>query len=446
MLRLRLPPLVSGTPSGSGNATEAPDVVSGSGASGSTSSGSATSPVDTASGSGASGSTGSGAYTETADAASGSGAKGSTASGSATEAADTASGTGTAGSGAIGSGAATEAQDNPNGSGQTGSTGSGAATEAADPALGSGITGVAIIGAAAITEAADNAAGTGASGSSGAGAAIEPPDVASGTAAVPNPGRTLDTYLRLIPPLHATKPKFRALLSSLVGPLITAQHIAALLPAAFDIDDAAGVQLDIVGEWIGRSRIIATPLPDVFFAFDIPGRGFDQAVWRGPFDSERGLTTLDDDTYRKLLKAKILANSWDGSIPGATAILNAFFDDPATFVFAEDVGGAIRPGNWFAFDTVGRGFNEGAWHRDGDEVSGAMAMIVTVAGHIPTALDLALLAGGYLPIKPAAVRVEYAVTSVEGAPVFGFDADNDHIGGFDHGAFGVSPDDARQYA
>jgi hypothetical protein len=253
--------------------------------------------------------------------------------------------------------------------------------------------------------------------------------------------RTTADYLALVPKANRNKPKFAAALTAILNPVVAAGAAARSLIPAFDIDTAEGVQLDVVGEWVGRSRHIATPLPNVYFSFDTPGLGFDQGVWRGPYDDERGLTSLDDDTYRKLLRAKILANSWDGSIPGANAILGAFFDDPETFVFVEDVGCALQPGDWFAFDTVGRGFDEGRWFQPWDEVNGAMTMAVNVSGKLPSALDLAILAGGYLPIKPAGVSVIYAVTSVDGSPVFGFDCDNEFIGGFDRGAFGITPDE-----
>lgn len=60
------------------------------------------------------------------------------------------------------------------------------------------------------------------------------------------------------------------------------------------------------------------------------------------------------------------------------------------------------------------------------------------ARRCPSAVFLALLAGGYIPLKPEGVRVNYTiVTSVEGAPIFGFDVQNDLIAGFDVGAWGT---------
>lgn len=56
---------------------------------------------------------------------------------------------------------------------------------------------------------------------------------------------------------------------------------------------------------------------------------------------------------------------------------------------------------------------------------------------MPSAVFLALLAGGYIPLKPEGVRVNYTVvTTVDGAPMFGFDMNNQFVAGFDAGAWG----------
>ncbi|MFX6149299.1 DUF2612 domain-containing protein, partial [Acinetobacter baumannii] len=81
---------------------------------------------------------------------------------------------------------------------------------------------------------------------------------------------------------------------------------------------------------------------------------------KGPFDPDTGLTTLDDDTYRLLIKAKIGANHWDGTLEGSAAILNSIFDS-STHVFIED-------------------------HQD-------MSMTIGVSGKIPSPVFLALLSG-----------------------------------------------------
>ena len=67
-----------------------------------------------------------------------------------------------------------------------------------------------------------------------------------------------------------------------------------------------------------------------------------------------------------------------------------------------------------------------------------MSMTIGVAGKVPSAVFLALLEGCYIPLKAEGVRVNFEiVTSVDGAPIFGFDVENQFIAGFDVGAWGT---------
>ncbi|KAA9370919.1 DUF2612 domain-containing protein [Ochrobactrum quorumnocens] len=215
-----------------------------------------------------------------------------------------------------------------------------------------------------------------------------------------------EKYLDLIPNWNLEKPKFSATISALVEPLSGGQVFVSHLPKDFDLDVAIGSQLDIVGEWVGRTRYVQTPIPNVWFSFDVEGVGFDQGTWRYVYDLDAGMTRLDDDHYRILLRAKIAANQWDGTIPGAKAVLDPVFGE-GTHVFIQD-------------------------HMD-------MSMTIGVSGQIPSAVTLALLAGGYIPLKPSGVRVNYLVVSVNQTAMFGFDMDTELIAGFDVGSWGAPP-------
>ncbi|MGI0509035.1 DUF2612 domain-containing protein [Burkholderia sp. ZZQ-2] len=213
----------------------------------------------------------------------------------------------------------------------------------------------------------------------------------------------LTEYTALITSEHSDKPRFMATVESLVQPLVDQMGVLQSMPGRFDLDNAVGVQLDDVGLWVGVSRKIRTPLTGVYFSFDIAGLGFDQGTWKGPFDPDSGLTVLDDDTYRLVIRAKIGANHWDGTLEQSAAILNSIFD-AGTHVFIED-------------------------HQD-------MSMTIGIAGKVPPATFLALLSGGYIPLKPEGVRVNYTVvTTVDGSPLFGFDMSNQLVAGFDVGAW-----------
>jgi len=212
-------------------------------------------------------------------------------------------------------------------------------------------------------------------------------------------------YTDLVTSQHADKPKFMAMVSAVTQCFVDQQNVLGSIPPAFDLDDAVGVQLDAVGLWVGIGRQVDTPLTGVYFSFDTEGVGFDQGVWQGPFDPSNGVTTLDDDTYRLLIRARIGANHWDGTLDSAAEILNSIFP-PETRVFIQD--------------------------------NCDMSITIGIAGTPPNALFLALLAGGYIPLKPEAVRVNYyIVTSESGAPIFGFDVENELVSGFDVGAWGT---------
>ena len=213
----------------------------------------------------------------------------------------------------------------------------------------------------------------------------------------------LTEYTALITSEHSDKPRFMATIAALVQPLVDQMNLIESMPGKFDPDVAVGDQLDTIGIWVGVFRKIRTPLTGVYFSFDIAGLGFDQGTWKGPFDPDTGLTVLDDDTYRLVIRAKIGANHWDGTLEQSAAILNSIFDAD-THVFIED-------------------------HQD-------MSMTIGIAGKVPSAVFLALLAGGYIPLKPEGVRVNYTiVTTVDGSPLFGFDMSNQLVAGFDVGAW-----------
>ncbi|TJZ75568.1 DUF2612 domain-containing protein [Chitiniphilus eburneus] len=213
-----------------------------------------------------------------------------------------------------------------------------------------------------------------------------------------------EDYVGLIAGGHRGKPKFTAMVGVVAGAFADQNNVAAELAEEFDLDNAIGAQLDVVGEWVGISRRVNTLLTGVYFSLDTDGLGFDQGVWKGPFDPDSGLTVLDDETYRLLIRAKIGANHWDGTMEGSKSILDLIFQGD-THVFVED-------------------------NQD-------MTMTVGVSGKPPSALFLALLTGGYIPIKPEGVRINYYIVTPSDGPLFGFDLNNEYVAGFDTGVWGA---------
>jgi hypothetical protein len=222
-------------------------------------------------------------------------------------------------------------------------------------------------------------------------------------------GNDAETYLGLITSWHRGRPLFEQVIDNSTVAERGLQTFLGHLPQDFDLDEAIGAQLDVVGEWVGRSRFISIPIPNIFFAWDDPVRGCDKGIWFGIYDFEWGIERLDDETYRQLLYAKIAANNWDGRVETADDALSSILRDPDTKLFIED-------------------------RLDG-------SMVIGTAQKIPSVLLLMLLLSpNYVPFKPGGVIVYYVVNSVNNTPVFGFDVSNDSIAGFDESSWGVPPD------
>lgn len=213
----------------------------------------------------------------------------------------------------------------------------------------------------------------------------------------------ISRYLGLVTSEHADKPNFLASVAASIQPFADILDTLNSFPSVFDIDNAVGAQLDVVGQWVGASRNVATPLTGVYFSFDDPTLGWDQGVWYSAGEPTTGLTALPDDIYRLLLRAKIAANQWDGTIPGAYAAWDQLFAAEGFRILIQDNGDMT------------------------------MTLGLMDAGNSPTFRDL--FSGGYLDLRPAGVLIDsYLFPSVD-APFFGFDAEDGSVSGFDVGAW-----------
>jgi hypothetical protein len=294
---------------------------------------------------------------------------------------------------------------------------------------------------------------------------IEPP--------IPPPARpvvvTLEQYLNLITAEHNQRPRYMATVALSIAPYLDGENLAFNLIGLFDLDTAVGQQLDMLGEWVGITRFISAPLNE-WFALDVRNEGFDQGRWISPFESSTQVITLDDDHYRLLLRAKIVANQWDGTIPGAYEAWNTLFAGTGYQILIQD--GLPRGEYDFAFDGQAGGFDRSAWFQKSaieaiyfslDDPAlgfdagywlgapgtailqprardhGNMHLIEALLGPPLDAVTLALFTGGYLGLKSAGVQIDY-VTQVQ--PPVPPDMDNSGTGiGLPLFAFDVGPGD-----
>lgn len=120
-------------------------------------------------------------------------------------------------------------------------------------------------------------------------------------------------YTDLLPSQHRNQPRFVAALEVLTQALAGITAAVQALPQSYSIDTAVGAQLDVVGQWVGVSRRLLSPIPNVYFTFDEAGKGWDEGYWKPAFAPVDGIEYLDDTSYRAVLRLAVAAHHWDGT-------------------------------------------------------------------------------------------------------------------------------------
>ena len=108
----------------------------------------------------------------------------------------------------------------------------------------------------------------------------------------------------------------------------------------FDLNNATGDRLDIIGRIVGIGRNIPYSIPKIAFGFDENpnSRGFDdlfsplddRAPFQDLFESESTELVLDDNAYRQFIRAKIAKNTFGPYLSGndflsiQDAVINIF--------------------------------------------------------------------------------------------------------------------------
>lgn len=220
---------------------------------------------------------------------------------------------------------------------------------------------------------------------------------------------TVQDYLDLITSEYQNKPNFMATVSFLVALPVRVQELLTAMIPLFDLDTPpVGDQLDIIGKWVGVSRNVAIPINGVYFSWDGTDYsvGWDFGSWQ-PQDQPTSVTSLPDDAYLSLIRARIAANNWDGTTNGAYAIWDAVF--PQFTILIQDF----------------------------QNMSYDMAFV----GGIVDSLTLALITGGYIPLRPEGVLINEYLVPVDSNPLFAWDIENQYLAGWDSGSWAreISP-------
>ncbi len=145
-------------------------------------------------------------------------------------------------------------------------------------------------------------------------------------------------YRTLITPEHQ-KPNFLAVVDLVANGIGSITSLVQSIPGEFDLDNAEGVQLDILGQWIGQSRVVPNVLTLSYFGFSELGGGADGdqqpfgeltnasigAAFYNLGDPIGTTTSLNDAQYRTILAAAIIRNQYDGSLPQLEQALEDIF-------------------------------------------------------------------------------------------------------------------------
>lgn len=167
-----------------------------------------------------------------------------------------------------------------------------------------------------------------------------------------------DYYASLLILQYLNKPKASATIKTLVN-MVIGDLLPLAVQDAFSVDTAAGVQLDVLGKYVGVSR--------------------------SGYGTSGQPITLDDDDYRQLMKLIIIKNNSGSSLATIQSLLSANF--PNQILVSDN---QVMGLNYVLVESLG--------------TSDLLELIVT---------------GGYLP-RPMGVEVSATIVPSHDNPFFGF--------------------------
>ena len=183
----------------------------------------------------------------------------------------------------------------------------------------------------------------------------------------------LDGYRRLLTSEYKTRPRLTSWLLWLLSEGLTYKNTVQEFLDAFNLDTAEGVQLDIIGRIVGVDRLLSFH----------------------PVSGDSPL--MNDSTYRMVIKAKIIQNTWKGTLDELYEAWAVLFPDVRYF--------QIQDLQDMTYNVV---------------IMGAF-----------TPLERELIANGYIIPKPEGVRINLlTITDTSGLPLFAYDMDTYLLSGY----------------
>ena len=120
-----------------------------------------------------------------------------------------------------------------------------------------------------------------------------------------------EEYASLITQYNYDKPKFNILARSVLRPGVDMNGVMQTFCMAFDIDNAVGSQLDLLGKLIGLSRLL-------------------------DYTPSSGSREMSDDEYRLALRLTIAKNTWDGSLGSVRGIYADALGSDVSIVYVDN--------------------------------------------------------------------------------------------------------------
>lgn len=183
----------------------------------------------------------------------------------------------------------------------------------------------------------------------------------------------IDTYRKLLTSEYRHSPKLTNWLLWLLNEGTTYTNFIQMFVKAFDLDVAVGDQLDTIGRLVGVKRLLDF----------IPSGG------ESPL--------LNDDTYRFLIKATIIKNTWKGKLEDLYSAWRVLYPESKLFQIQ---------------DLQDMTFN------------------VVIAGAF-SSLQKELISKGYIIPKPEGVRIRLmTITDTSGYPLFSYDLNTLYFSGY----------------
>jgi len=158
-------------------------------------------------------------------------------------------------------------------------------------------------------------------------------------------------YVNLLILQYKTLPKARAHISALIEQLMI-YDLAVKVRDGYNIDTAIGIQLDVLGKYLGNDRIVTgTAFTRDYFGFTgygdttpftyFPFIGYGDTVpdvqWRSYAESNQSLYSLNDTEYRFYLKLKLIQNYSNASNKEIDLFLEEFLGDSVIFTDRENM-------------------------------------------------------------------------------------------------------------